>query len=116
MVKEGETKNITLRIQTGKVAAYPTCREFVASCLYQLGKPQKAVAGDMDYAPTTLSRKLAQNPDDSQRFTLDDLETYVETQGDTAPIYYLVEKYLLKHDKEAIRRQIEDLKAMLEEG
>lgn len=108
-------KKITLTVEVGRVEAYPSCREFVAASIHQLGKPQKAVAADMDYAPTTLSRKLAQNPDDSQKFTLDDLETYVQTQGDTRPIYYLVEKYLLAHDKESIQRQINELKALLAE-
>lgn len=97
------------------INSYPSCREFIASRIYQLGKPQAVIATDLKYSPSTLSRKLAQNPKDSQRFTLDDLEAYVQTQGDTKPIYYLVEKYLTPHDKEAIKREIERLKAVLAE-
>lgn len=55
---------------------------------------QKDIARLMGMRPSDLSRKLSQNPDDSRRFTLDDLERFVEVTGDTQPIYYLVEKYL----------------------
>lgn len=108
-------KNITLNFEEGMVDSYQSCREFISARVHQLGKPQKAVAADMDYSPSDLARKLAQNPDDSRRFTLDDLEAYVQTQGDTRPIYYLVEKYLVAHDKESITREIERLKAILAE-
>jgi hypothetical protein len=77
--------------------------------------PQKAIAADMDYSPSTLSRKLAQNPDDSQKFTLDDLETYMQTTSDTQPVLYLVEKYLTEKDTDELKRQIQSLQDQLAE-
>ncbi|MHA7916028.1 hypothetical protein [Alloalcanivorax xenomutans] len=67
----------------------------------------------MDYSPSDLSRKLAQNPDDSRRFTLDDLEKYIEVTRDIQPVLYLVEKYLVAESPADIERQIQALKDKL---
>lgn len=87
---------VTLTFEGGMTKAYPTCREFIQFRVHHQGCAQKAVAADMDYSPSTLTRKLAQSPDDSQRFTLDDLERFISVTGDTSPIMYLVEKYITK--------------------
>lgn len=97
---------ITLNYDPGLVDAYSTCREYVAARVHSQGRPQKAVAADMDYSPSQLSRKLAQSPDDSMRFTLDDLERFIEATGDSSPVLYLVEKYLAGN-----RDRIADLEA-----
>ena len=85
---------ITIDFEVGLTQAYPTCREYVASLVHQQGRPQKAIAADMDYSPSDLSRKLSQSPDDSRRFTLDDLEKFMATTMDFRPVKYLAEKYL----------------------
>lgn len=100
-------KQITLSFDVGMASSYGTCREYVAARVHQHGKPQKAIAADMDYSPSDLSRKLAQNPDDSRRFTLDDLETYISVTGDTQPVLYLVEKFLTNRDDQIARLQAE---------
>ena len=100
---------INLDFDTDLVTAYPTCREFVAYSHHHQGVPQKAIAADMDYSPSTLSRKLAQGPEDSQRFTLDDLESYMRVTGDTKPVLYLVEKYLTGDSEAELMRQIKVL-------
>lgn len=87
-------EQITLNYDAGLTEAYSTCRELVGSRVHQQGRSQKSIAADMDYSPSQLSRKCAQSPDDSMRFTLDDLESFVTVTGDTQPILYLVEKYL----------------------
>lgn len=87
-------EQITLNYDAGLVDAYPTCREYIAYLVHHQGRAQKAIAADMDYSPSMLSRKVGQSPDDSARFTLDDLERFMEVTGDTAPVLYLVEKYL----------------------
>ena len=92
-------EQVTLNFEAGLSEGYPTCREYVASRVYCQGRPQKSIAADMDYSPSTLSRKLAQSPDDSQRLTLDDLEAFMEVTGDTTPVLYLVEKYMAKRDR-----------------
>ncbi|MCH8506844.1 MAG: hypothetical protein LAT50_21395 [Ectothiorhodospiraceae bacterium] len=88
---------LALNFEPGRAESYATCREYVAARVHQQGRPQKAIAAEMDYSPSDLSRKLAQNPDDSRRFTLDDLELYMKKTNDTDPILYLVEKYLAPH-------------------
>lgn len=104
---------LTLNLDAKLVESYGTCREYVAARVHQQGRPQKAIAADMDYSPSDLSRKLAQNPEDSRRFTLDDLERYVVVTGDTNPILYLVEKYLADAGDEiaALERRLEQLRA-----
>ena len=101
---------ITLKLDAGLADCYDSCREYVAARLHQLGRPQKVVAADMDYSPSDLTRKLAQSPNDSRRFTLDDLEKYILVTGDTKPVYYLVEKYLSPYDeKEALLRRLKEI-------
>lgn len=108
-----DTGQLTLNFQRGLAECYSSCREYVAARVHQQGKPQKAIAADMDYSPSDLSRKLAQNPDDSRRFTLDDLERYMEVTGDTKPVLYLVEKYLAAENPADIERQIQALQDKL---
>lgn len=95
-------QQITINFEAGFADAYSSCREFVASLIHKQGRPQKAIAADMDYSPSDLSRKLTQSPDDSRRFTLDDLEKFMQVTGDTTPIHYLAEKYL--SDSSSIER------------
>lgn len=101
-------EQITLSFERGLVEAYPTCREYIASLVHQQGRPQKAIAADMDYSPSHLSRKLAQSPDDSMRFTLDDLEAFMNTNDETRPVLYLIEKYLAG-DRSRIQKLEEEL-------
>lgn len=108
-------QQITINFDAGVTESYHSCREYIAARVHQLGRPQKAIAADMDYSPSDLSRKLAQNPDDSRRFTLDDLEKYIVVTGDKKPVLYLVEKYLSAPDEEALLRQIEELQARLKQ-
>lgn len=109
-------QQITLNFEAGLTESYRSCREYVAARVHQIGRPQKAIAADMDYSPSDLSRKLAQSPDDSRRFTLDDLERFMDVTGDTQPVLYLVEKYLAKRNKDDLRRQIEELQRKLAEA
>lgn len=107
---------ITLNFERGLCEAYPTCREYVANRVHHQGRPQKSIAADMDYSPSHLSRKCAQSPDDSMRFTLDDLERFMECTGDTSPVLYLVEKYLTDSDRisqlEAELARLKSIKAV----
>ncbi|MEE4383761.1 MAG: hypothetical protein V2J02_17305 [Pseudomonadales bacterium] len=93
---------LALDFEPGRTRNYPTCREYVQARVHQQKSPQKAIAADMDYSPSHLSRKLSQHPDDSARFTLDDLETYVRVTGDTEPVLWLVEKYLVSEQNDRI--------------
>jgi len=104
---------LMLNFDKGLAESYSSCREFIAARVHQLGRAQKSIAADMDYSPSDLSRKLAQSPDDSRRFTLDDLEKYVQVTGDKKPVLYLVEKYLAEADEAALLKQIELLQSQL---
>lgn len=95
-----ETKTqLTLNFEACIADGYSSVREFVAYRAHHQGRQLKAIAADMDYSPSDLSRKLAQSPDDSRRFTADDLEKFVEVTGDTSPVLYLVAKYLTSHNR-----------------
>lgn len=105
----GAMQQVTINFEAGPVECYTTCREYVASLVHQQGKPQKSIAADMDYSPSDLSRKLAQAPDDSRRFTLDDFEKFIEATNDIRPVLYLVEKYLHKADAQRIQALEQEL-------
>lgn len=85
---------VLLNFNQGLSDQFDSCREFVADQVRFGARQQKAVAAMMDYSPSDLSRKLAQSPGDSRRFTLDDLELYMDQTGDVEPVLYLVDKYL----------------------
>ena len=107
------TQQITINFDAAPVDSYSTCREFIAALTHQQGRPQKAIAADMDYSPSQLSRKCSQSLDDSMRFTLDDLETFIRVTGDTTPVTYLVEKFLTdsKGEIDRLRARIAELEA-----
>ena len=104
---------LTLDFTPGISGGYASCREFVAARVHQIGRPQKAIAADLDMAPSQLTRKLAQAPSDSARFTLDDLECYMQSTGDTDPVLYLADKYLRRADPGELRRRIAELEGQL---
>ena len=104
---------LSLNFDAGLAESYGSCREYVQARVHQIGRPQKAVAADMDLSPSILSRKLAQGQDDSSRFTLDDLERYIQVTNDTQPVLYLVEKYLSRESAEDIQKQIAALEKKL---
>jgi hypothetical protein len=85
---------LTLSFEPAICEQYNTLREFIAHRVQVQHKPAKTIAGDMDMAPSMLSRKLTPSEGDTQRFNVDDLEKYIATTKDTTPIEYLASKYL----------------------
>ena len=65
-------------------------RDCVASGVYRRGL--KVVAADLDVSPGNLSVALSDDP--HRKFSVDELERYVQVTGDKTPIYYLVARYL----------------------
>lgn len=110
-MKEGETdsRQLTLTFDSEDFSEFESCREYVAERMHQQTdksgrkRLQKSIAMDMDLSPSGLSRKLAQV--DSQRFTLDDLEKFIDCTGDTRPILWLFHRYCSKQQKS--QREIE---------
>lgn len=85
---------LTLDFEPGMVERYATAMDCLRSSVYAAAKPMKTIAADMDLSASCLSRKLSQDPDDPRKFSLDDLERYVQATGDTRPIEYLAAKFL----------------------
>ena len=109
-------KQLTIDFDLSVVSAYSRCTDYVAARVHQLGIPQKAVAADLDMSPSQLSQKLGPICQSSARFTLDDLEHYVETTGDKEPVKYLVSKHLVGHSEDEIKQQIEELQQRLQKA
>ncbi len=84
---------LSLDFDPGLTERHATVLECIRACVYSNSKPLKTIAMNMDMSQSDLSRKLANNPDDPRRFSVGDLETYVQTTGDTMPILYLAQKY-----------------------
>lgn len=92
-------RQLTLQFDESLTAAHRTLRDVVASGVYRRGL--RAVAADLDLSPGNLSVALSDDP--HRKFGVDDLERYIRSTGDKAPIYYLVGKYL--GDEAAARDQ-----------
>lgn len=108
----------TLNFDPGLSERWRSLKACLRERVYGNGRPLKTIAGDMDLSESELSRKLADNPNDTRDTTLDDLEGYIKATGDTTPILYLVEKYAINLEaKQAyaaaeLARQLPDLIAL----
>lgn len=84
---------LTLNLEPSVVDRWETLREYIQHRLPLQAKHAKTVAADMDIAPSTLSKKL--KGEDNNRFTVDNLEQYLDSTGDVAAIIeYLAAKYM----------------------
>lgn len=86
----GERRQLTLAFDEGLLGAHRSLRDCVAAGVYRRGL--KTVAADLDLSPGNLSVALSDDP--HRKFSVDELERYVQTTGDKSPIHYLVAKYL----------------------
>lgn len=94
---------LTLNLEPALPERFASLRAFVAYRSAVVSKPAKAVAADMDMAPSTLSRKLNPTEGDTQRFNVDDLEAWLASTGDAgAVVEYLAAKFL---DTDVARHQ-----------
>jgi hypothetical protein len=113
------TQQLTLDFEPGLTEKHPHLLDCVRASAYTHRNPLKTIAADMDMSQSDLSRKLSGNPDDPRRFSLDDLERFIDATGDVSPIYWLIAKYLqdekVKHDRalEELARQLPDLLALI---
>lgn len=95
-------QQLLLDFEAGLSRVFNSGREVIHAGIHRSGKALKVVAADMDLSPSQLCRKLAQNPDDSARLTLDDAENYMDKTGDLTLIEYLVDRYLARASVERI--------------
>lgn len=95
---------LTLSFEPSLPERFPTLRSYVAHRTPMLAKSAKVIAADMDMSPSTLSRKLNPSDGDTQRFNLDDLESFLESTGDApAVIEYLAAKFMDSPDARKAR-------------
>lgn len=94
---------LTIDFSPGLTERHDSLLDCVRHCAYSHRNPLKTIAADMDMSQSELSRKLADNPGDPRRLSVDDLEHFIEATGDTTPIYWLIEKYL--QDEDAKKRR-----------
>lgn len=83
-------RQLTLDWDGSIVGAHRSVRDCIAAGVYRRGL--KTVAMDLDLSPGNLSVALSDDP--HRKFSVDELERYVQATGDKTPIYYLVAKYL----------------------
>lgn len=98
-VVTADRRQLTLELDPTLVPAHRSLRDCVAAGVYRRGL--KGVAADLDLSPGNLSVALSDDP--HRKFSVDELERYIQATGDKAPIYYLVAKYL--GDEAAARDQ-----------
>jgi hypothetical protein len=89
---------LTLNFEPGLAERWRSLKACCRERIFGNPKPLKAVAADMDLSESELSRKLADNPNDTRNFNCDDLEAYITKHGDLTPIYYLIEKFAIDKD------------------
>lgn len=110
---------LTLDFEPGLTEKYPHLLDCVRGAAYTHRNPLKTIAADMDVSQSDLSRKLAGNPEDPRRFSLDDLERFLDATGDMSPVYWLVAKYLqderVKQDRalQELAKQMPTLLALI---
>lgn len=114
MTIQPATNQMTLDFEAGLIERFPSLLDCIRTGAYTNRNPLKTIAADMDISQSDLSRKLAGNPDDPRRFSVDDLEKYIEKTGDVTPIYYLVEKFL-QDEEHRQRRAMSELTKQLPE-
>jgi hypothetical protein len=83
-------RQLTLDLDTSLVSAHRSLRDCIAAGIYRRGL--KVVAADLDLSPGNLSVALSDDP--HRKFSVDDLEHYIQTTGDKSPIAYLLGKYM----------------------
>ncbi|MGK2897222.1 MAG: hypothetical protein ACSLE9_00845 [Burkholderiaceae bacterium] len=88
--RSASSRQLTLELDDTLVNRYRGVRDVVLQGVYSRGL--KTVAADLDLSPGNLSVALSDDP--HRKFSVDDLERYVQCTGDKTPIYYLIARYL----------------------
>ncbi len=81
---------MTLELDETLVSRYRHVRDVVLQGVYSRGL--KTVSADLDLSPGNLSVALSDDP--HRKFSVDELERYIQVTGDKTPVYYLIARYL----------------------
>lgn len=105
------TPLLTIPCEPALANRFSSLREFLADRLERQRNPAKTIAGKMGMSPSTLSRKLKPAEGDTQRFNVDDLESFMTETGDFSAIEYLAAKFLNSDEARRARAiaQVEEL-------
>lgn len=106
------SSQLTLSFEPGLADRHASLLDCIRQTVYSHRNPIKTIAADMDLSQSDLSRKLSSNPEDTRRFSVDDLERLIEATGDVTPVLYLAEKYLASRESKQ-RAAAEQLCKML---
>ena len=101
-------QQLEIDFEPGLVERFPEFIDCVKASVYGSRKQFKAIAADLDMSSSELSRKFAQNPNDPVHFPALLLPKIMESTGDLAPIYWLIEKFCEDGDAKQ-RRALEML-------
>lgn len=110
---------LTIDFTPGLTERHTSLLECVREGVYKHRNPLKTIAADADMSSSELSRKLANNPEDPRKLSVEDLERVLNATGDMTPIYWLIEKYLQddtvkqKQAISALTKVVPDLLALL---
>lgn len=85
---------LTIDFTPGLTERHESLMDCIRECAYTHRNPLKTIAADMDMSQSELSRKLANNPDDPRRLSVEDMVRFVQATGDTTPIQWLVERFM----------------------
>jgi hypothetical protein len=105
-------EQIEIDFEPGLVERFPEFIDCVKASVYGSRKQFKAIAGDLDYSSSELSRKLAENPNDPVHFPARELARLIASTGDLTPIYWLIEKFCEDGDAKQ-RRALETLSQVM---
>ncbi len=118
-MKTDNSHQLSIDFNPDTYGQYESCREFVAEddvprlCRHPRVL-KKTIAMDMDYSPSHFTNKL--NNVEGHRFTLDDLEKYMQKTGSIEPIKYFIAKYLAKQSPAELQAQINELMQQMKEA
>lgn len=106
------SRQMTLDFEPGLTERHSSLLGCIREVAYTQRQPLKTIAAEMDLSVSDLSRKLTSNPEDSRRFSVDDLEKFLRVTGDMTPIYWLIEQFLEDADVRQ-RRALAELSKMM---
>ena len=106
------TVQLSLNFEPGLAERHKSLKACVRERVYANPKPLKAIGSEMDLSETELTRKLADNPNDTRNFNCDDLEAYLKATNDHTPIYYLIEKFAVSTETKKAYAAAELAKAL----
>ena len=83
----------TISFEPGLCDRYPALMDAVRARVAAVTRARKALAADMDLSESELSRKLAENDNDTRRFTVADLQALCDAEGPGVILEWMIARY-----------------------